>query len=174
MLYRDVARTGPVFVLVVGLKTKKHGLLEEQIQPMWFAFAFHVIVHILGIFTLVTLPYSFRMGAGNMGRWSTPFGMIFIISVLSLIWFLCRALTLNRPFRGRFTVIFITIVMSVGTATYSYWAMRFATYGKQTLEAELVRVNKRIEERIRRMGRTCDYDFMLQKNLREALREYEN
>ncbi|MGI5867898.1 MAG: hypothetical protein ACOX9C_00440 [Kiritimatiellia bacterium] len=165
--------TAPAGILVgiVAFFIKKHRLFEEHTPPICLAFSFHLLVHFLGIFTLLTLPHSFRMGASNVCRWSTPFGMLFIISLLNFLWFSCRAATLPRRFPGRLAVIFIPVIMSLGTAEYCYCTMGYARVCRQMLEDELIEINGRIEQATQRGSRVYRHDACRQRELQEMLRE---
>ena len=134
----------------VGLgQMKRHRQLlnrmDDQIAPIWFVLGFHVVIHILGIFVMVQLPNSWRLGTSSRGVPVPAFSLVVWISVLSFVWASLR-LAACRPFRAPVLILLlIPVVMSVGTAAYAHTVTKCTATGRAMMESELERLNERID-----------------------------
>ena len=118
---------------------------DDQIAPIWFVLVFHLLVHLFGIFVIVTMPSSWQMGTPSHFTAIPPFQLIVLISVLSLVWAFLRVVAF-RPMRLPVLVLLlIPVLMSAGTAVYAYTVTKCTDKGHDMLKSRLEYLNQKIE-----------------------------
>ena len=143
--------------------------MDDQIAPIWFVLGFHVVIHILGIFVMIQLPHSWRLGTPSRGVPVPAFSLVVWISVLSFVWASLR-LAACRPVRVPVLILlFIPIVMSIGTMVYAHTVTKCTTAGHGMLMSELEEINRRIE-RFKGNPRRMRWEIEDRDRLQEELR----
>jgi hypothetical protein len=119
--------------------------MDDQIAPIWFVLGFHVVIHILGIFVMVQLPHSWRLGTPSRGVPFPAFSIVVWISALSFVWASLR-LAACRPVRVPvLMLLLIPVLMSAGTVAYARSVTKCTAIGRAMMESELERLNERID-----------------------------
>jgi len=142
--------------------------MDDQIAPIWFVLGFHLVIHILGIFVMVQLPYSWRLGTPSRAVPVPAFSIVVWISVLSFVWASLR-LAAFRPVRLPVLILlFIPIVMSVGTMAYAHTVTKCTATGRAMLEYEFERLNERID-RLKEKPHRVWWEMQERDRLKEEL-----
>ena len=120
--------------------------MDEQIAPISFTVVFHSVVHLLGIFTILMWPNSWKLGSFSQSASAPPFSLILWISICSLVWTSLR-LFACRPVKSPvFILILIPMCISEGTIKYANTVIKCTDAGYEMLEEDLRLVTERIQE----------------------------
>jgi hypothetical protein len=143
--------------------------MDDQIAPIWFVFGLHTVIHILGIFVIVFLPYSWSLGTPTPTRLVSPFMFVAGISGLIIVWASLRLAIFRTKRIPVLIFLLIPVVMSVGSLVYARTAMHCTDVGRAMREDELKHLNQRIE-RYRDKPQRVRWDIEERTRLQEELR----
>ncbi len=118
---------------------------DDQIAPIWFVFGLHTLIHILGIFVVTLLPYSWCLGTPTQTRPFPPFMLVMWVSGLSLVWASLRLAVFRTARVPVMILLLIPVLMSAGSMVYAQTVMHCTDAGRAMREAELQYLNQRIE-----------------------------
>lgn len=109
--------------------------VDDQIAPIRFVLGFHTVIHVLGIFVIVLLPYSWHLGTPSPDLPLPAFGLVVCISVLGFVWASLR-LAASRPVRAPvLMLLLIPLLMPAGTMpapTAGFSAGRNPAHGRDS------------------------------------------
>jgi len=149
----------------------KTDIAVNALVLLTFVFSFHLIVHLVGTYLIIQLPYSWRLGFSGVDQPLPVFTLMVFISLLAALWALIRLLALPRKTIPLVVLFSIPLAMSLGTASYAHYAGRSAILGLNMLVEELDVTNRYLDH-MERTGENApphiiESKRMLEKHLRE-------
>ncbi len=120
--------------------------IDDVFFPLLFVMVFHTLIHILGIFMVIQLPYTWQLGMPSRHASIPAFGLVVWISTLSLVWACLRFCTSTRQKVPALFILIVPVVMSAGTIVYAHTATKCADVGRQVLLSKLAELDSMIDD----------------------------
>lgn len=120
--------------------------MADYWPALCFVIAFYVLVSVLGTFTSLTFPYSWRMGLGTNQNSTPPFQLIQLISALMLMWAILRMIVYRRKNKSTIGLLIIPIVVPIMGIVYAQSLVNRSEMGREYFEIDLEILNERIEQ----------------------------